>query len=135
MYCFISFMNMEIVFKLHLMFMVVIAVEGLVLQRRHSQRHAKLLAYTIGRRAPLKSRQENQASKNRFTSGTQRDSQESSSYPIKYRNFFLLTKYTAPINQEGTRTETRYVYMGSFNKIHTKQKQHSSNSAILSYWG
>ena len=124
-------MNMDIVLKLHLMFMVVIAVESLVLQRHYSQRHARLLAYTIGRRTPLKSRQENQVSKNRITGG----SQETGSSPIKYRKYFLLTRYTAPINQEGTRTETRYVYMGSFNKIHTKQKQHNSNSAILSYWG
>lgn len=131
MYCFITFMNMDIVLKLRLMFMVVIAVESLVLQRHYSQRHARLLAYTIGRRTPLKSRQENQVSKNRITGS----SQETGSYPIKYRKYFLLTRYTAPINQEGTRTETRYVYMGSFNKIHTKQKEHNSNSAILSYWG
>ena len=58
-----------------------------------------------------------------------------SNYPNNSKKNLFLTSLTISLNQEGTKTEKRYVYMNAGKKIYAKQKARRPKSHILSFWG
>lgn len=58
-----------------------------------------------------------------------------SRYPQDQKGNHFLGSLTVSLNQEGTKTEKRYVYLRAGKKIYSKQKEKEPKSPILSLWG
>ena len=58
-----------------------------------------------------------------------------SRFPQDQKGSHFLGSLTVSLNQEGTKTEKRYVYLRVGKKIYAKQKEKGPKSSILSFWG
>ena len=72
---------------------------------------------------------------NENSNGEKRTRMNLSRYSQDQKRSHFLGSLTVSLNQEGTKTEKRYVYLSVGKKIYAKRKEKGPKSPILSLWG
>ena len=121
------------------MFITSVCINALVIPQRYKKIHARIRSQKVKTVKYAWVRTNGKQSNKFKTLTTNLDDiqmkERLSKYPKKRRENVFLTSLTIPINQEGTKTEKRYVYMSAANKMYSKQKQKRHKPPILSFWG
>ena len=124
------------VLKLYLIFTLFVAINTLVVPRSYKKIYAKVLVNKIRSRNVLYGRVSQKQNNKSFLINKKNAGQaKMSNYPNKYKNNILISSYIVSLNQDGTKTERRYIYLKQNEKIHIKERERGYPSAIYSMWG
>ena len=124
------------VLKLYLIFTLFVAINTLVVPRSYKKIYAKVLVNKIRSRNVLYGRvSQKQNSKSFLINKKNAGQAKMSNYPNKYKNNLLISSYIVSLNQDGTKTERRYIYLKQNEKIHIKERERGYPSVIYSMWG
>lgn len=124
------------ILKLHLIFTLSVAINTLVVPRRYKKIYAKVLVNKIRSRNVLYGRvSQNQNNKSFLINKKNARQAKMSNYSNKYKNNLLISSYIVSLNQDGTKTERRYIYLKQNEKIHLKERERGYPSVIYSMWG
>ena len=124
------------VLKLYLIFTLFVAINTLVVPRSYKKIYAKVLVNKIRSRNVLHGRVSQKQNNKSFLINKKNAGQaKMSNYPNKYKNNLLISSYIVSLNQDGTKTERRYIYLKQNEKIHIKERERGYPSVIYSMWG
>ena len=124
------------VLKLYLIFTLFVAINTLVVPRSYKKINAKVLVNKIRSRNVLYGRVSQKQNNKSFLINKKNAGQaKMSNYPNKYKNNLLISSYIVSLNQDGTKTERRYIYLKQNEKIHIKERERGYPSVIYSMWG
>ena len=124
------------VLKLYLIFTLFVAINTLVVPRSYKKIYAKVLVNKIRSRNVLYGRVSQKQNNKSFLINKKNAGQaKMSNYPNKYKNNLLISSYIVSLNQDGTKTERRYIYLKQNEKIHMKERERGYPSVIYSMWG
>ena len=124
------------VLKLYLIFTLFVAINTLVVPRSYKKINAKVLVNKIRSRNVLYGRvSQNQNNKSFLINKKNARQAKMSNYSNKYKNNLLISSYIVSLNQDGTKTERRYIYLKQNEKIHLKERERGYPSVIYSMWG
>ena len=124
------------VLKLYLIFTLFVAINTLVVPRSYKKIYAKVLVNKIRSRNVLYGRvSQNQNNKSFLINKKNARQAKMSNYSNKYKNNLLISSYIVSLNQDGTKTERRYIYLKQNEKIHIKERERGYPSVIYSMWG
>ena len=124
------------VLKLYLIFTLFVAINTLVVPRSYKKIYAKVLVNKIRSRNVLYGRVSQKQNNKSFLINKKNAGQaKMSNYPNKYKNNLLISSYIVSLNQDGTKTERRYIYLKQNEKIHIKERERGYPSVIYSMWG
>lgn len=131
--------EMSHLLRLYFIFSALVSINALVIPQRYGRSNARINAQIVKTRH-VKSYTNKS---NRFKTANDRESnwkdtqvkELPSNYPNSSKKNLFLASLTVSLNQEGTKTEKRYVYMNAGKKIYAKQKPKRPKSHILSFWG
>ena len=124
------------ILKLYLIFTLFIAINTLVVPRSYKKIYAKVLVNKIRSRNVLYGRVSQKQNNKSFLINKKNAGQaKMSNYPNKYKNNLLISSYIVSLNQDGTKTERRYIYLKQNEKIHIKERERGYPSVIYSMWG
>ena len=124
------------VLKLYLIFTLFVAINTLVVPRSYKKIYAKVLANKIRSGNVLYGRVSQKQNNKSFSINKKNAGQaKMSNYPNKYKNNLLISSYIVSLNQDGTKTERRYIYLKQNEKIHIKERERGYPSVIYSMWG
>ena len=124
------------ILKLYLIFTLFIAINTLVVPRSYKKIYAKVLVNKIRSRNVLYGRVSQKQNNKSFLINKKNAGQaKTSNYPNKYKNNLLISSYIVSLNQDGTKTERRYIYLKQNEKIHIKERERGYPSVIYSMWG
>ena len=124
------------VLKLYLIFTLFVAINTLVVPRSYKKIYAKVLVNKIRSRNVLYGRVSQKQNNKSFLINKKNAGQaKMSNYPNKYKNNILISSYIVSLNQDGTKTERRYIYLKQNEKIHIKERERGYPSVIYSMWG
>ena len=124
------------VLKLYLIFTLFVAINTLVVPRSYKKIYAKVLVNKIRSRNVLYGRVSQKQNNKSFLINKKNAGQaKMSNYPNKYKNNLLISSYIVSLNQDGTKTERRYIYLKQNEKIHLKERERGYPSVIYSMWG
>ena len=121
------------VLKLYLIFTLFVAINTLVVPRSYKKIYAKVLVNKIRSRNVLYGRVSQKQNNKSFLINKKNAGQaKMSNYPNKYKNNLLISSYIVSLNQDGTKTERRYIYLKQNEKIHIKERERGYPSVIYS---
>ena len=124
------------VLKLYLIFTLFVAINTLLVPRSYKKINAKVLVNKIRSRNVLYGRVSQKQNNKSFLINKKNAGQaKMSNYPNKYKNNLLISSYIVSLNQDGTKTERRYIYLKQNEKIHIKERERGYPSVIYSMWG
>ena len=124
------------ILKLYLIFTLFVAINTLVVPRSYKKIYAKVLVNKIRSRNVLYGRVSQKQNNKSFLINKKNAGQaKMSNYPNKYKNNLLISSYIVSLNQDGTKTERRYIYLKQNEKIHIKERERGYPSVIYSMWG
>ena len=130
---------MDRILKLQLIFTLLAVINTLVIPRRYRKIYGKVVVNKFKSRNILYGRlPQKQKSKSLAVNKTLKKSAgqaKLSNYPNKYNGHLLLSSYTVSLNQDGTKTKRRYIYIKQNEKIHVKERERGYPSVIYSMWG
>ena len=125
--------------RLYFIFLALVSINALVIPQRYGRSNARIKSMNTQKvkTGHVKSYT------NRFKTVNDRESnwkdsqvkEHLSNYPNNSKKNLFLASLTISLNQEGTKTEKRYVYVNAGKKIYAKQKARRPKSHILSFWG
>ena len=125
--------------KVQLIFTLFVVINTLVIPRSYKKIYAKVLVNKIKSRNILYGRlPQTQKSKSFLIKKTLKESAgqaKLSNCPKKHKKHLLLSSYIVSLNQDGTKTERRYIYIKQNERIHVKERGKGYPSAIYSFWG
>ena len=120
------------VLKLYLIFTLFVAINTLVVPRSYKKINAKVLVNKIRSRNVLYGRVSQKQNNKSFLINKKNAGQaKMSNYPNKYKNNLLISSYIVSLNQDGTKTERRYIYLKQNEKIHIKERKGISISNLF----
>ena len=123
------------ILKLYLIFTLFVAINTLVVPRSYKKIYAKVLVNKIRSRNVLYGRVSQKQNNKSFLINKKNAGQaKMSNYPNKYKNNLLISSYIVSLNQDGTKTERRYIYLKQNEKIHIKERERGYPSVIYSMW-
>lgn len=131
--------EMSHLLRLCFIFSALVSINALVIPQRYGRSNARMKTQKV-KTGHLKSYTNKS---NRFKTVKDRESnwkdsqveERPSDYPNNPKKNLFLASLTVLLNQEGTKTEKKYIYMNAGKKIYTKQKAKRPKSHILSFWG